>query len=108
MILNVVLWYMIVALAGWLAFPLAYRLLSFLPDRGRAVSRPLGLLLWGYAFWLLASAHILQNDIGGAAFGLLVVALVSGWTLWRHGTGEMLAWIRDHRRVVVTSELLFL
>ncbi len=55
MFLNLILWYLVIALAGWLVFPLAFRLLKFLPDRGLAVSRPLGLLLWGYAYWLLVS-----------------------------------------------------
>ena len=47
-------WYLLLSLLGLLAFPLAYRLLSGLPDRGYAVGRTLGLLLWGFIFWLLA------------------------------------------------------
>ena len=80
MILNLILWYLVIALAGWLVFPLAYRLLAFLPDRGLALSRPLGLLLWGYAYWLLVSLDVLQNDAGGAVFALLLVA---GYLCWQ-------------------------
>ncbi len=112
MILNVILWYFVVALAGWLVFPLAYRLLAFLPDRGLTFSRPLGLLLWGYAYWLLTSLHILQNDLGGVFFALLVMMALSAWQLlsgdFHERRSEMLTWLRQHRKLVVTSEGLFL
>jgi len=46
-------WYIAVTIIGWLVFPLAYRLLPALPDKGYAFIRVLGLLLWGFVFWLL-------------------------------------------------------
>ena len=38
-------WYITITLLGLLTFPLAYRLLPALPDRGYALSRTLGLLI---------------------------------------------------------------
>jgi YYY domain-containing protein len=107
-LLNVVIWYIVIALAGWLAFPLAYRLLSFLPDRGLALARPLGLLLWGYLYWLLVSLHLLQNDTGGVFFALLLVAALSALTLRGGAQSELAAWLRARGKLVLTTELLFL
>lgn len=108
MIVNLIFWYLVLALAGWLAFPLAYRLLAFLPDRGLAFARPLGLLLWGYACWLLVSLHVLQNDTGGVFFGLLLLAGLSAWQLRKGGWRDLLAFLRERRKLVIATELLFL
>ena len=114
MILNLITWYLVVALAGWLVFPLAYRVFAFLPDRGLALSRPLGLLLWGYTYWLLVSLKVLQNDAGGAVFSLLLVAGLSLWQLLRdrqrpvNRWGEIAGWLREQRGLVLATELLFL
>jgi len=108
MILNLILWYIVIAVAGWLAFPLAFRLLAYLPDRGLALSRPLGLLLSGYAWWLLTSLGLLQNGAGGAFFALLLVGGLSAWVLWKGGWQEVSAWLRRKRGMVLATELLFL
>src|SRR5262245_10132679 len=70
-------WYIVITLLGWIAFPLAYRLFPALPDRGYTFSRALGLLIWGYVFWLFASLGIAQNDIGGLLLGLVVLVGLS-------------------------------
>ncbi len=108
MILDIFLWYLAILLAGWLAFPLAFLLLPYLPDRAYAFIKPLGLLLWGYAYWLLASVGIIQNDIGGVVFGLIVLAALSGWALWRTGWRELWSWVTDHGKLILVSEALFL
>ncbi len=108
MILNVIFWYLIVALVGWLTVPLAYRMLGRLPDRGLTLARPLGLLLWGYIYWILVSLHILQNDSGGVLSALLIAAVLSGWQLRKIGFRTLVDWLRSQRRLILTSELVFL
>lgn len=109
-VLQFLSWYLVIGLVGWVAFPLAYRLLASLPDRGLAFARPLGLLLAAYLYWILAALKVLQNDTGGVVFALLLVTGLSAWALWRsRGDRQaMLAWLNDHRRLVFTTELLFL
>jgi len=51
------IWYLIVELIGLAALPVTARLLRFLPGRGVVLAKQVGLLLTGYAFWLLASLH---------------------------------------------------
>src|SRR5574338_115712 len=108
MILNVILWYLIVALAGWLTIPLAFRLLGFLPDRGLTLARPLGLLLWGYVYWILVSLRLFQNDSGGVLSALLVVVGLSAWQLRKPGLRPMIDWLRARRGLLLASELVFL
>lgn len=100
-------WYLAILAAGWLAFPLAARLMPFLPDRGYTLSRPLGVLLWGFLYWLLASLHLLQNDIGGVVLALLLVAAASAAVMGRAGWRELRAWLGQHRSLLVTAEVLF-
>lgn len=102
-----VLWYLALVLIGWLAFPLGFRLLRFLPDRGMVFGKPLGLLLAGFIFWILASFHAIQNDVGGVLFGLVVLGGLS-WTAGRGQFRQMQDWLRANRKLVVTSEALFL
>ena len=72
-------WYLTVTLLGWLTFPLVFRLFPALADRGYSLSRAVGLLVWGYAFWLLTSLGVSQNDVGGLLLGLIILAgLASG------------------------------
>lgn len=105
--LDILLWYVLLLALGWLSFPIAYRLLPNLHDRGFALAKPLGMLLWGYVFWLMASLQIVRNDLGGVLFALFLVMLLSVVLIkgqWR----EMLAWISANKRVVIIVEVLFL
>jgi len=106
MLFAPLLWYLLLTLLGWLTFPLAFRLLPGLADRGYALSRTLGLLLWGYLFWLLASLGLLYNTPGGvwlALAALTALSLPLGWPQRE----RMRAWLREHRRMVWMTELLF-
>lgn len=100
-------WYFLIGLLSMVTFPLAYRLLPHLLERGYTLARPLGLLLWGYIFWLLASLGVLQNDAGGVLLAALAVAGLSLWAgqgRWR----EMLAWADTRKGLLFTAEGLFL
>ena len=101
-------WYFIITLTGWLVFPLAYHLLPSLADRGYAVSRALGLILWGYILWLLASLQILQFTNGSI---ILSLALVSGLSLWALRSIDLIqfkTWFRSQRKYLIVVEVLFL
>lgn len=107
--LDFLVWYIIITLVGFLTLPIAYRLLPHLADRGYILARTLGMLLWGFAFWLLTSLNILQNDLGGviAALCLLALAglLIGGG---RRGWTEVLTFLRGRLRLVIITEALFL
>ncbi len=105
--IDVLWWYLVVSIAGWLTLPLAQRLLRFLPDRGFTLARPLALLGWGYLFWLLTYLGVLQNDIGGVLLALTLLVVIS-FVVGKGRVTDLWSWIKEHKRVVITSEVLFL
>ncbi|MEX1248565.1 MAG: DUF2298 domain-containing protein [Anaerolineales bacterium] len=107
-VLAAVLWYLLLAALGWLSFPIAYRFLGALPDRGYAFSRPLGMLLWGFIFWILSSFGFLQNDHAGLLTAAALLGAL-GWWAWKQTPrGEMRQWLRTHVSTAVAMEAIFL
>jgi YYY domain-containing protein len=100
-------WYLLITILGWLTLPLAYYLFPALTDRGYTFSRALGLLVWGYVFWLLASFGIAQNDIGGLLLGLVILGGLSAWA-FINCRSEIINWFNENRRLIITTESLFL
>ena len=101
-------WYILISLVGWLTLPLLHRLFSALGDRGYAFGRIFGLLLWGYIFWLLASLGILPNDSASILLALLVILFLSAVSLQRTGIEVFRSWLRQHLRLILIIELLFI
>ena len=107
--LDFLAWYVIITLVGLISLPIAYRLLPNLADRGYILARALGMLLWGFLFWLLTSFNVLQNNTGGVVAALCLLALVSlviGGGL--RGWGNAFRFLRGHSRLVIITEVLFL
>ncbi|MGE5222306.1 MAG: DUF2298 domain-containing protein [Omnitrophica WOR_2 bacterium] len=106
--IHFILWYLTVTLLGLASFPIAYRMLPGLPDRGYAFSRALGLLIWGYLFWLLGSVDLLHNNLGGQVFAFLLLLAVSGLMLRKLDWQEARQWWHTRKGLVITIEALFL
>ncbi len=95
-------WYLAVQAFGLAALPLCLCLFRHLPDRGYGLSKPLGLLLAGWAFWLLAGLGWLRNTAGGV-LAVLVLLAVAGLVLYvtKQPAGRF-PW-----RTVVVTEVVF-
>jgi len=129
--LHFLVWYITVSLLGLLTFPLVFRLFPALSDRGYSLSRALGLLLWGFIFWLLVSFGILRNEVGGLLFSLFLIIALSSRAIWAgederklHGnlTGpytpgdvawgerwaEIPGWLKKNVRYILSIEVLFI
>jgi len=91
-----------------MVFPLAYRFLPKLHDRGYSFSKALGILLWGICFWLCSTLQILPNDLFGSLFALLVILVISGLCLLKGQWKEIIAWLKENVRQVITIEVVFL
>ncbi len=109
-------WWLVIQLFTLAALPLAWRLFARLPGRGYPFAKALGLLLVSFILWLGAIFHLLPNDVGGIVVALAVVVGLSAWLgregLRRDGSSAserpLVAWLRAHWRLVLTTELLFL
>jgi len=86
--LNFLAWYITITILGLLTFPLAYRLLPALADRGYALSRSLGLLIWGFVFWLSVSLGLAENNLGGLLLALVVLLGLVIWANWKVDGGR--------------------
>jgi len=104
--LAVASWWLVVEVLGWLALPLAWRLLQRLPDRGYAVAKPLGLLVAGYLFWIGGSLGLLANTRTAILFCMLVLGLAS-LQAWRGNHRAIQAFISENRRLIVVCEVVF-
>ncbi len=100
-------WYLVITLIGVFSLPIAFRFFPRLGSRGYALIRPISLLVWGFAFWLLCSLGVLQNDLGGVltAFGLLILfsVLLMRKSKWK----DLGAWIRQNWRFILVAEIVF-
>lgn len=108
--IPVLVWWLVVTLMGWTAFPLAMRFLNRLPGRGYALSKALGLLLVSYAFWLLCSLKVLPNNVGGILIAWAIVLAVS-LIAYRSGGGSvdsLRGFVRERWRYILATEILFL
>jgi len=105
------IWWLIILIFGLVGWPLAFSLLRYLPDRGFAFARPMGLLITGYILWLGSTFRLLQNNVGGIAVALVLVGVIG--LVWqrqqvRSGSSpSMLAWLRQEWRYALSVELLF-
>lgn len=107
-VLAVFRWWLIIEILGLIALPLTVRLFRYLPDRGYALAKPLGLLLVSYVLWIGATFGFLHNSVGGIVFSILAVGAFSGWFYARgEKGGNLLALLRERRWVIVASEGLF-
>jgi len=102
-------WYLTLTILGALIFPLVYRLFPAFADRGYSLSRAAGMLIWGYAFWMLTSLGIAQNNIGGLTLGLAILIALSLWASQKgEGLRSVFEWLKVNLKLVFTIEILFI
>ncbi|MBC7810965.1 MAG: hypothetical protein H7175_07465, partial [Burkholderiales bacterium] len=101
-------WWALVTLAGAAVLPLCVRLFSGLPDRGYTLARAVGLLLVGFAFWLLASLGFLHNTPGNIILSWFIVLGVGLAVYFRGERFNWREWWRENSIVVIVGEVLFI
>ena len=116
-VLLFLIWYLVTQLVTVAALPMTLRYFRYLPDRGYAFARILGILLVSLLLWLGTSYGLLRNTTGGAWLALILVALLALWVAVREGEeGESVPSFLPRsifrhippRPYVLTVELLFL
>jgi len=103
----VVMWALFLTLLGWIAFPLVYLLFPNLRCRAYGLSRVIGLLIWAYLGWLLASLHILP--FARIVLWLLVLAMAGASALLarRHWAG-LRTLVSEQWRNMLAVDVVFL
>jgi uncharacterized membrane protein len=111
-------WWATLLVMGFLAFPITFRLLNRLPDRGYAFVKMIGLLFVSYVFWLLGSLGFLRNSTGGILLSVIILAVLAFWSsrgLWHRSSPEeirdrqsgIVGWVKKNWRYIASVELLF-
>ena len=98
-------WWALLAVIGWLAFPLASLVLGGLPSQGYVVSKILGLLLIAWMSWMLVSLGWLTYSRGTiyVAIGLLALVAVGVGLARRHALAHF---VRTKWRLMLTVEVV--
>src|SRR5690242_4771921 len=104
---ELILWWVAAEVLGILALPFAATLFARLPDRGWALARPLGLLVWGWLIWFPLS--LIPALPYSRLSALVVLLLFAGLAWWRLGAvrAELAALARRHWRYLLASEAVF-
>ncbi len=104
---SAVEWWLLLVALGWLVFPWMYSVFPRLHDRGYGISKTVGLLLWSYCVWLLASLRIApftRLTLWGILIALTLVIILA--TRKKHKA--ITAFIKKEWRSLLRVELLFL
>ncbi|MBN1483124.1 MAG: hypothetical protein JXA37_00235 [Chloroflexia bacterium] len=98
-------WWLLIQVLALLALPLTAKLLRHLPDRGYPLAKVVGVLLPSFLAWLLGMWQLASYGRALLILTVLIVAALSAVLLWRDR--ELLRFLRERWRLVLTYELLF-
>ncbi len=105
---ELIFWLLTLYFIGLAAMPIAYVTLPNLTDRGFGLVRPIGMLLFGSAVWMLSLLGILPNA-GWSWWLIAVIVAVAGWgwVIWRERFG-LVRFLRQRWLHLVLIEAVFL
>ena len=106
--LDFLKWYLFIQFLGLISLPLTRTVFQKLRSKGLYLAKPLGLLLWAFVYWWLVSIGLLRNDLPSAIIALGVILVGNLVVLWRTGIGPFKEWIKDSRKLIIASEVVFL
>ncbi|MDQ3657241.1 MAG: DUF2298 domain-containing protein, partial [Chloroflexota bacterium] len=103
----VIAWYLALQLFIVPFVPILWRFCPWLPDRGYAIAKTIGIFTIGWVTWWLATLRWL--DFGLAAMAVSwVVAFLAGGVILRADARRFVADLRNTGRWIVTTEVLLL
>ena len=107
MLAATILWLFLLELLSLLAYPLAYRVFARFPDRGWALSKPMGLLLVGFGIWVLGLSHVIPNSRWSVMLAMVALSVLS-WLAVRSRLPELRATLRTNLRNIAATEAVFI
>ncbi len=105
-IISVLLWWFVITVFGWFAWPLLFPLTGGLADRGHGLSRVAGWLLLGWVHWMGVSLGLWRNALGPLLVLLLFMVLV-GRVAWSSQRRNLAQFWRAQKRLILGQEALF-
>lgn len=105
---DILKWYLFIQLLGLINLPITLIVFRKLPSKGLYFSKPLGLLLWGFVFWWLASIGLLRNDLASAITALLLVLAANLFIIKKQGFSAISRDLCCLKKLIIASEVVFL
>ncbi|MPZ23492.1 MAG: hypothetical protein GEU28_08090 [Dehalococcoidia bacterium] len=99
-------WWLIIQVAGLAVFPFTLAVFKRLPDGGYAFSKVIGLLAFGYLYWIGGTLGALPNE-RWALLGLLAALVVAGAVAGHLGRDALIGLARSRWRAFVAVDVLF-
>ena len=104
---GVVIWWALIMVFGWIAFPLLFALFPAMGDRGYSFAKFAGLLLISWLAWLVSSANVPMWSAGGVLMAMLLVAALSAFFGIRRRE-QLLTFLRTHWKRLAVIEVITL
>ena len=101
------LWLLVIQLITFVTVPISISLFRWLPDRGLALARPLGLLIVAWLTWISASIGLMDFSKSTILLAILSVSLASSYLIYRN-RGTILATVKQRLKYFLGLEALFL
>lgn len=105
-IIGAVAWYGLVWLLGLAIWPVLWRALPAMSDRGYGLARTVAVLVIAFIAWLLASLHVPVWNASGLYLIALIIAAISALVVYR-SRGAFAAYARANWRLLGATELAF-
>ncbi len=99
-------WWLVMQVVGLAVLPLTVGCLRHLPLQGYPFGKALGLLLVGYASWLLAMLRLVPFGVSNLLLVLLLLVVIGGWSI-RTDWHLLLNNLRRRWRALLACEVLF-
>ena len=106
--IDLIKWFIFLEILGWVIFPLSFNLFKGLADKGLSISKILGLLLWGYLYWLGNTFQIIKNDLSGIVFAFSLLVFISIIFIRKNSFESILNWCKANLKIIVFYEIVFL
>ncbi len=106
-VLSVLVWLLLVLLAGLAAFPLLFVVLRPLPDRGYGVAKSAGLLLWAWLSWFGPALKLTSYSKAWIAICLGLLTVAAAAVAWRQRLA-LREFFRERRGLLLAEEGVFL
>jgi YYY domain-containing protein len=100
-------WWFVVQILGLIAFLFLFPLCSRLPDRGYGISKIVGIALFSWICWMLASTKILLFSRMQPIIVFLLLVMVAGF-IWIRYKDSLRLFLREKWPLIVGMEGLYL
>ena len=92
---------------GIIAFPIAFMIFRWVPDRGITLAMPLGIVIAAYFTWILSYTDLISATKVGPTLSLIIIAIPSIYICWRNRK-QIVEHLRRHVWLIAVTQLIFL